>query len=137
MSDSTSRFPHVRPRRLRQHPGLRDIVRENAVTINDLVYPLFVYHGQDLRREIPSMPGQYQRSLDRLGEAVDEAVALKIPSLLLFGIAAEKDAVGSAGSHDRGIVQEAIRIIKKRSPGTLVITDVCFCEYTDHGHCGP
>ncbi|MDB5349635.1 MAG: delta-aminolevulinic acid dehydratase [Planctomycetota bacterium] len=113
------------------------MVRETAVTVDDLVYPLFIYHGKDLRREIPSMPGQFQLSLDRMGEVVDEAVALKIPAFLLFGIPAEKDAVGSAASQDRGIVQEAIRLIKKRSPETLIITDVCFCEYTDHGHCGP
>jgi porphobilinogen synthase len=126
-----------RPRRLRGNPRLRDLVRENALTVDDLVYPLFVYHGKNLRREIASMPGQFQLSLDRLGEVVDEAVDLKIPALLLFGIPAEKDAVGSSASHDHGIVQEAIRLIKKRSPETLVITDVCFCEYTDHGHCGP
>ena len=113
------------------------MVRENTLSVNDLVYPLFVYHGTNLRREIASMPGQYQLSLDRLGEVVDEAVALRIPALLLFGIPAEKDAHGSAALHDSGIVQEAIRLIKKRSPETLVITDVCFCEYTDHGHCGP
>ncbi len=132
-----SEFPTRRPRRLRQHPKLRDLVRESSLSLHDLVYPLFVYHGKDLRREISSMPGQYQLSLDRLGEVVDEAVALGIPALLLFGIPSEKDAVGSSASLDAGIVQEAIRIIKKRSPDTLVITDVCFCEYTDHGHCGP
>ena len=132
-----SAFPTRRPRRLRQHPKLRDLVRESSLTLHDLVYPLFVYHGHDLRREIASMPGQYQLSLDRLGEVVDEAVELGIPALLLFGIPAEKDAIGSSASLDAGIVQEAIRIIKKRSPETLVITDVCFCEYTDHGHCGP
>src|SRR3954454_7038806 len=137
MMDPNSRYPNVRPRRLRRHPGLRDLVRENAVTVADLVYPLFVYHGRDLRREISSMPGQFQLSLDRLGEAVDEAVDLKIPALLLFGIPAEKDATGSGASRDRGIVQEAVRLIKARAPETLVITDVCFCEYTDHGHCGP
>ena len=130
-------FPLHRPRRLRRHPRLRDLVREHAVAVEDLVYPLFVYHGRDLRREIPSMPGQYQRSLDRLGEAVDEAVGLGIPALLLFGIPAEKDATGSGASQEAGLVQEAARLIKDRSPETLVITDVCFCEYTDHGHCGP
>ena len=129
-------FSH-RPRRLRQHPTLRNMVRENALSLNDLVYPLFVYHGTNLKREIKSMPGQYQLSHDRLGEVVDEAVSLVIPSFLLFGIPAEKDATGSAASDDSGIVQQAIRLIKKRSPESLVITDVCFCEYTDHGHCGP
>src|SRR3954467_9558314 len=112
-----SNFPTRRPRRLRGHPALRDLVREHALTVRDLVYPLFVYHGTNLRREIGSMPGQYQLSLDRLGEVVDEAVSLGIPAFLLFGIPAEKDAVGSAASHDSGIVQEAIRLIKARSPG--------------------
>jgi porphobilinogen synthase len=130
-------FPSLRLRRLRQHPRLRDLVRENRLTVDDLVYPLFVYHGRDLRREIPSMPGQYQLSLDRLGEAADEVAELKIPAVLLFGIPQHKDAVGSAASEESGIVQEAVRLIKKRTPETLVITDLCFCEYTDHGHCGP
>jgi len=132
-----SEFPTCRPRRLRQHPKLRDLVRESSLSLHDLVYPLFVYHGKDLRREISSMPGQYQLSLDRLGEVVDEAVGLGIPALLLFGIPSEKDAVGSSAALEGGLVQEATRLIKKRSPETLVITDVCFCEYTDHGHCGP
>ncbi len=126
-----------RPRRLRQHPGLRDLVREHALTVHDLVYPLFVYHGKGLKREIASMPGQYQLSLDRLGEVVAEVAELKVPAVLLFGIPAEKDATGSQASHEAGIVQDAIRLIKKRSPETLIITDVCFCEYTNHGHCGP
>ncbi len=130
-------FPSLRLRRLRQHPRLRDLVRENRLTLDDLVYPLFVYHGRNLRREIASMPGQYQYSLDRLAEAVDEVVELKIPAVLLFGIPEHKDARGTAASEERGIVQEAVRLFKKRSPETLVITDLCFCEYTDHGHCGP
>lgn len=130
-------FPTRRPRRLRQHPKLRDLVRESSLSLNDLVYPLFIYHGNNLRREIASMPGQFQLSLDRLGEMVDEAVELGVPALLLFGIPAEKDSIGSLASCDSGLVQEATRLIKRRSPATLVITDVCFCEYTDHGHCGP
>ncbi len=132
-----SHHPTNRPRRLRQHPALRDMVRENAVSVNDLVYPLFVYHGSNLRREIASMPGQYQLSLDRLGEAIDEVVAAKVPTVLLFGIPAEKDHHGSGATHEFGIVQEATRLIKRRAPHLLVMTDVCFCEYTDHGHCGP
>ncbi len=130
-------LPARRPRRLRAHPRLRDLVREHAPTVDDLVYPLFVYHGKDLRREIGSMPGQYQLSLDRLPEAVDEVAELGIPGVLLFGIPAHKDARGTAASDDSGIVQEAVRLIRRRAPGLLVITDVCFCEYTDHGHCGP
>jgi len=113
------------------------MVRENHLRLDDLIYPLFVYHGTNLKREIGSMPGQYQLSLDRLNEAIDEVVALKIPAVLLFGIPEHKSALGSAASDDHGIVQEAVRLVKKRAPELLVITDVCFCEYTDHGHCGP
>lgn len=126
-----------RPRRLRAHPRLRDLVREQRLSVDDLIYPLFIYHGRDLRREIASMPGQYQLSLDRFPEALAEVVELKIPAILLFGIPAHKDAIGSAASEEAGIVQEAIRIAKRQAPDLLVITDVCFCEYTDHGHCGP
>ena len=137
MSFDSARFPIHRPRRLRGHPRLRDLVREHRLTVDDLIYPLFVYHGRDLRREIASMPGQFQLSLDRLGEMIDRVVELRIPGVLLFGIPEHKDATGSAASDDSGIVQEATRLIKARAPDLLVISDVCFCEYTDHGHCGP
>ncbi len=130
-------FPTRRPRRLRQHPRLRDMVREHHLAVDDLIYPLFVYHGKDLKREIPSMPGQYQLSLDRLPEVLGEVVELGIPSILLFGIPARKDDTGKGACHDTGIVQEAVRLAKKETPELLVITDVCFCEYTEHGHCGP
>jgi porphobilinogen synthase len=130
-------IPSRRLRRLRSHPALRDLVREHRLTVSDLVYPLFIYHGTNLRREIASMPGQYQLSLDRLGEAVAEVVELGIPGVLLFGIPAAKDATGSVASNNSGIVQEAVRLIKRQAPELLIITDVCFCEYTDHGHCGP
>jgi porphobilinogen synthase len=133
----SSGFPLHRPRRLRGHPRLRDLVREQALSVDDLIYPMFVYHGTNLRREIASMPGQHQLSLDRLGEAVAEVDELGIPAVLLFGIPASKDARGSAAAEERGIVQEAVRIVKRQAPRLLVITDVCFCEYTDHGHCGP
>ena len=129
--------PLRRPRRLRQHPRLRDLVRERSLDVDDLIYPLFLHHGTDRRREIASMPGQYQLSIDRLDEAVDEVAELGIPAVLLFGIPEHKDARGSAACDDEGIVQEGVRRIKSRAPGLLVITDVCFCEYTDHGHCGP
>jgi len=112
-------------------------VRESALALDDLIYPMFVYHGTNLRREIPSMPGQYQLSLDRFGEAVAEVAELGVPAVILFGIPAHKDTTGSSACDDRGLVQEAIRIARKTAPGLLVITDVCFCEYTDHGHCGP
>ncbi len=137
MPFDSARFPIRRPRRLRSHPRLRDLVREQRLTVDDLIYPLFVHHGRGLRREIASMPGQFQLSLDRLGEMVAEVEALKIPGVLLFGIPEHKDATGSGASADSGIVQEAVRQIKRQAPGLLVITDVCFCEYTDHGHCGP
>ncbi|MBV8556087.1 MAG: porphobilinogen synthase [Planctomycetaceae bacterium] len=135
--ESGSGYLLHRPRRLRGHPRLRDLVREQRLTVDDLIYPLFVYHGKDLRREVASMPGQYQWSLDRLGEAVAEVDELGIPAVLLFGIPAHKDARGSAASLEGGIVQEAVRLVKRQAPGLLVITDVCCCEYTDHGHCGP
>jgi porphobilinogen synthase len=137
MFPPSAQFPQHRLRRLRQQPRLRDLVREHRLDLDDLIYPLFVYHGTNLRREIAAMPGQFQYSPDRLGEAVDEVVELRIPAVLLFGIPAHKDAKGTSASEESGIVQEAIRLIKRRAPELLVITDVCFCEYTDHGHCGP
>jgi porphobilinogen synthase len=103
----------------------------------DLIYPVFVYHGRDVRREIPSMPGQFQLSLDRLGEVVSQVAELGIPAIILFGIPEHKDARGSAALRDDGLVQEAIKVVKRAAPGLLVISDMCFCEYTDHGHCGP
>jgi porphobilinogen synthase len=113
------------------------LVRETQLAVNDLIYPLFVYHGKNLRREIPSMPGQYQLSLDRLGDSLAEIAGLGIPAVIFFGIPGQKDALGSAAARDDGIVQEAIRLTRRIAPDLLVITDLCFCEYTDHGHCGP
>lgn len=137
MFDPSAGYPTHRPRRLRRHPRMRDLVRESVLTLNDLIYPLFVHHGDDLKREVPSMPGQFQHSLDRLGETIDEVADLGVPGVLLFGIPEHKDDRGSAALFDDGIVQEAVRLIKNRAPELLVITDLCFCEYTDHGHCGP
>ncbi len=137
MSADLAGFPTLRMRRLRQHPALRDLVREQHLSKSDLIYPIFVYHGQNVRREIASMPGQYQFSLDRLGEVVDQVVESGIPGVLLFGIPEHKDALGRSACSDEGLIQEATRRIKKQAPDLLVITDVCFCEYTDHGHCGP
>jgi porphobilinogen synthase len=133
----TAGYPLHRPRRLRGHPWLRAMLSENHLAIDDLVYPLFVYHGKNLRREIPSMPGQYQLSLDRLGEVVAEVAELGIPGIILFGIPEHKDARGTAALRDDGIVQEAIRVVRRTAPALGIITDLCFCEYTDHGHCGP
>jgi porphobilinogen synthase len=135
--DPTTPLPSQRLRRLRSHPRLRDLVREHRLTVDDLIYPLFIYHGTNLKREIGSMPGQYQLSLDRLPEVVDEVVELGIPGVLLFGIPAQKDDRGTSACDDAGIVQEAVRRIKRQAPELLIITDVCFCEYTSHGHCGP
>ncbi len=137
MAELPTPLPERRPRRLRSHPKLRDLVRENRLTVDDLVYPLFIYHGENVRREIGSMPGQYQLSLDRLPEAIAEVQSLGIPGVILFGIPDSKDATGSGACDDGGIVQEATRLIKRLAPELLVIIDVCFCEYTDHGHCGP
>jgi porphobilinogen synthase len=137
MFQPASGYPLHRPRRLRGHPRLREMISETRLAVDDLIYPLFVYHGKGLRREIPSMPGQYQLSLDRLGEQVAETAELGIPAILLFGIPEHKDDRGSAALLDDGIVQRAIQVAKEAAPGILVITDLCFCEYTDHGHCGP
>jgi porphobilinogen synthase len=135
--EPTAGFPLHRARRLRGHPRLRDLVRETQLAVNDLIYPLFVYHGKNLRREIASMPGQYQLSLDRLGDTLAEVAELGVPAVIFFGIPEQKDSVGSAAARDDGIVQEAIRLTRRIAPDLLVITDLCFCEYTDHGHCGP
>ena len=125
-----------RTRRLRKSEGIRRLVRENKLTIDDLIYPLFIEEGENIEKEIVSMPGIKRFSLDRLHTELDEVVALNLPAVLLFGIPAEKDEVGTETWNDNGIMQQAIRYIKKNYPDLYVITDVCFCEYTSHGHCG-
>lgn len=125
-----------RHRRLRSTAGMRTMVRETQLQATDFIYPIFVIEGEDIKNEIPSMPGIYQHSMDRLGEELDEAVALGIPSVIFFGVVTEKDAVGTGAYHDHGIIQEAIRLAKQRHPELIVIADTCLCEYTDHGHCG-
>ena len=134
--DSSSGFPNVRLRRLRQHPALRELVRETEVSVHDLILPLFVRHGTNIRQPIGSMPGHDQISVDLLAEEVKTIADLGIPGVILFGIPPWKDLTGSAASRDDGVVQQAIRKIKVTTPDLLVITDLCFCEYTDHGHCG-
>jgi len=129
-------FPAVRMRRLRQHPALRDLVRETELSPRDFILPLFVRYGENIRQPISSMPGHAQISVDHLAAEVREVASLGIPAVILFGIPAEKDAVGSGACDDGGIIPHAIRAIKAATPDLLVITDVCFCEYTDHGHCG-
>ncbi|MFF2755077.1 porphobilinogen synthase [Psychrobacillus sp. NPDC058041] len=125
-----------RHRRLRKTAGIRAMVKETYLHKEDLIYPIFVAEGENIKNEVASMPGVYQFSLDRLGEEVDEVVDLGIPSVILFGLPKEKDAVGTQAFHDHGIVQEGIRLIKDRHPHLVVIADTCLCEYTDHGHCG-
>jgi porphobilinogen synthase len=129
-------FPTQRPRRLRSSETLRRMVRETQVMTDDLVYPMFVAPGTGLKREIPSMPGNFHWSVDRLPAEVEEIAALGIPAVLLFGLPESKDEVGSAAYAEAGVVQAAVRVIKAAVPELLVITDVCLCEYTSHGHCG-
>ena len=129
-------FPIYRPRRLRASENLRRLVRETSLSVDDLIYPMFVVHGQDTAIEISSMPGCYQYSVDRLVKAAKELASLGIPGTILFGIPETKDALGSEAYAEDGIIQQAVRAIKDEVPDLLVITDVCLCEYTDHGHCG-
>jgi porphobilinogen synthase len=129
-------FPEYRPRRLRKNELIRRMVRETRLSVDDLIYPLFAAAGKGIRKEVPSMPGVFQRSVENLVKEVKEVATLGIPAILLFGIPAKKDARGSDAVSDKGIVQTAVRAIKDSVPEILVITDVCFCEYTDHGHCG-
>ena len=129
-------FPTVRLRRLRTNPGLRAMVRETTLSPANFIYPLFVVHGRDVHEEIRSMPGVYHQSVDRLAAEIESLSALRIPAVILFGVPAHKDPLGRENFADDGIVQQAIRAIKDANPDMLVITDVCMCEYTDHGHCG-
>jgi len=129
-------FPEYRPRRLRKNELFRRMVRETKLSVDDLIYPLFAAAGKGIRKEVPSMPGVFQLSVENLAKEVKEVRSLGIPAILLFGIPAKKDPLGSDATSDKGIIQTAIRAIKDAVPGVLVITDVCFCEYTDHGHCG-
>jgi porphobilinogen synthase len=129
-------FPLHRLRRLRNHPRIRDMLRETRLTVAELIEPLFVIPGKKERREISSMPGQFQLSIDELVRECEKSVKLGIPAVLLFGVPTEKDAVGSPGYAEDGLVPQATRALKKKFPELVVIADVCLCEYTDHGHCG-
>jgi porphobilinogen synthase len=129
-------FPSYRPRRLRRTETLRAMVRETSLDVSDLIYPMFVEFGTGVRREVSSMPGVFNISLDMLPAEIDELKALGIPAVILFGIPDSKDEAGSGAYAEDGIVQQAIRIIKAHDPEFYVITDVCMCEYTSHGHCG-
>jgi porphobilinogen synthase len=126
----------IRPRRLRKTAALRDMVRETSLSVKDFIHPLFVKHGVLIKEPIPSMPGQFHFSVRAIAEEAEEIWHLGIPSVILFGLPDEKDAIGSRSYAADGIVQNAVAAIKEKVPGMVVMTDVCLCEYTDHGHCG-
>ena len=129
-------FPVYRPRRLRKSEGLRKMVRETRLSPEDFIYPLFVVHGRKVKHDIQSMPGVAQLSVDLAVKEAQEAFGMGIPAIILFGIPKKKDLRGTEAYSRSGVVQQAIRAIKKEVPGLVVITDVCLCEYTSHGHCG-
>ncbi|KJS00726.1 MAG: delta-aminolevulinic acid dehydratase [Peptococcaceae bacterium BRH_c4a] len=130
------RFPLYRPRRIRQNENFRRMVRETSLSVNDLVYPIFAVTGKGIKKPVDSMPGIYNLSADMLVREVEKAAGLRIPAVLLFGVPDKKDSAGTGAYDENGIVQQAVRAIKAEFPEILVITDVCLCEYTDHGHCG-
>ncbi|UMZ73207.1 porphobilinogen synthase [Natranaerofaba carboxydovora] len=130
------RFPHLRLRRLRKNNGIRRMVKENDLKTEDLIYPLFVTVGENIKNPVPSMPGVYQYSVDELLKAIEEVYKYEIPAVILFGVPGYKDSVGTSGLDPNEAVQRACKVIKEKYPDLLVITDVCLCEYTDHGHCG-
>jgi porphobilinogen synthase len=129
-------YPTQRLRRLRYNPLVRDMIRETELSKNDLIYPLFVCPGENVKKEVKSMPGVYQLSIDNLVKECKEVRDLGIPAVILFGIPEHKDEKGSEAYDPHGIIQRAIRAIKAELKDLLVITDVCLCEYTSHGHCG-
>src|SRR5262249_48274078 len=129
-------FPEYRARRTRRRESFRRLVRETRLTTDGMIYPLFCVPGRGVKKEIPSMPGQYNLSVDQAVDSAKEAWELGVPSVILFGIPEHKDAVGSEAWDDKGVVQRAIRDVKRAVPDMVVMADACFCEYTDHGHCG-
>ncbi len=129
-------FPEYRPRRLRKNQAIRDLVRETTLTTDDFIYPLFLCEGKNIKQEIKSMPGVYRFSLDIALEDIKEAIELGIKAILLFGIPDQKNNIGTSAFLKEGIIQRALRTIKNKFPDLIVITDVCLCEYTSHGHCG-
>jgi porphobilinogen synthase len=129
-------YPDYRPRRMRRTGGLRRMVRETRLSVDDFVYPLFVVPGSGIEKPIGSLPGQFNFSIDKATDAAAAAADLGIPAVILFGIPEKKDPVGSEAWKETGIIQKAIRSIKKARPELVVMADACFCEYTDHGHCG-
>jgi porphobilinogen synthase len=129
-------FPQYRPRRLRASETVRRMVRETTLSPDNFIYPLFVTHGKGVKKEISSMPGNYQQSIENLVKDCEETHSLGVPAVILFGIPEHKDELGTEAYSDEGIVQHAIKAIKNKLPDLMVITDVCLCEYTSHGHCG-
>jgi porphobilinogen synthase len=129
-------YPTFRARRIRSKEVFRRMVRETSLSSNDLIFPMFSAFGKGIKKEISSMPGIFQQSIENIVEDAQEAYELGVPAVILFGIPETKDAVGSDAYSECGIIQETIRALKKQVPGLAVITDVCMCEYTDHGHCG-
>ena len=129
-------FPAYRPRRLRKNERLRDLVAETDISVSQLIYPMFVMPGKGVREEVSSMPGIYKQSVDNIVKEAHDALKLGVNSILLFGIPEKKDEMGTEGYDPDGIVQKAVRELKKKEKDVLVITDVCMCEYTSHGHCG-
>jgi porphobilinogen synthase len=129
-------FPYQRPRRLRKNETVRRMVRETSLSPSDFIYPLFVTYGKNVRKAIKSMPGCFQESVDMVVKHAKQVSSLGIPAVILFGIPEHKDEIGSGAYDPRGEVQRAITAIKNKVPGLYVITDVCMCEYTSHGHCG-
>ncbi|WP_310601296.1 porphobilinogen synthase [Desulfobulbus sp.] len=129
-------FPEYRPRRMRRTESLRAMIRETRLAPEQMIYPLFVLPGKDQRQEIASMPGVFRLSIDRLAKEAKECLSLGVRSVILFGLPEKKDALGSGAYAKNGIIQQAIRELKNKTPELTVVTDVCLCEYTDHGHCG-
>ena len=129
-------FPDYRPRRMRQTEAFRRMIRETKLSTDDLIYPLFAVHGKGIENPIPSMPGQFQLSIDNLAKTAKKTHALGIPAVILFGIPGKKDPLGTEAYAKDGIVQKAVKAVKNAAPELAVITDVCLCQYTDHGHCG-
>ncbi len=129
-------FPEYRPRRLRRNEAFRSLIRETHISPAQLIYPLFVMPGKNKREEIGSMPGVFRVSVDQLGKEAKDCLSLGVNSVILFGLPEKKDAMGSGAHAKNGIIQQAIKELKNKAPELMVITDVCLCEYTDHGHCG-
>jgi porphobilinogen synthase len=133
---ATMTFPFLRLRRLRQHPILRDLIRETEIDLQDLIFPLFIKGREGNKQPIDTMPGLFQIPIQSLSQEIKEIVDLGLRSVLLFGIPSHKDSLGSDSYHEKGIIQEAIKTIRKVASDLLIFSDLCFCEYTDHGHCG-